>query len=50
MSTSREYAKFKRLFVGALLPRKIRRLRSIGFTPPMPIKFDNLLKSNKFEI
>jgi hypothetical protein len=38
MSTSREYAKFKRLFVGPLLPRKIRRLRSIGFTPPMPIE------------
>jgi hypothetical protein len=33
---SREYAKFKRVFVGPKLPRKIRKERNIGTSSPMP--------------
>jgi hypothetical protein len=36
MSTSRKYAKFKRLFVGPIIPKKIRKDRGIGVAPPMP--------------
>jgi hypothetical protein len=36
MSNSREYAKFVRLFVGPLIPRKIKKQRGIGYAPPMP--------------
>jgi hypothetical protein len=35
-SNSREYAKFKRTFVGPSLPRKIRKERNIGGSNPMP--------------
>jgi 5-methylcytosine-specific restriction endonuclease McrA len=33
---SREYAKFKRTFVGPPLPRRIRKERNIGGSHPMP--------------
>jgi hypothetical protein len=36
MDTSRDYAKFKRLFVGPKLPRSIKKQRRIGYAPPMP--------------
>jgi len=33
---SREYAKFKREFVGPKIPKKIQKARGIWGTPPMP--------------
>ena len=33
---SREYAKFKRTFVGPILPKKIKKERGIGMLPSMP--------------
>ena len=33
---SKTYAKFKRLFVGPNIPKKIKKQRGIGYTPPMP--------------
>ena len=35
-SNSREYAKFKRTFIGPELPRRIRKERNIGGSKPMP--------------
>jgi hypothetical protein len=41
MSNSREYAKFKRLFIGPSIPKKIKKERGIGYAPAMPgIKID----------
>jgi hypothetical protein len=33
---SREYAKFKRTFVGPILPKRIKKERGIGIPPAMP--------------
>ena len=33
---SKSYAKFKRLFVGPLIPRGIKKARGIGYALPMP--------------
>ena len=38
MSNSKEYSKFVRMFVGPLIPRKIKKQRGIGYAPPMPGK------------
>ena len=38
MSSSREYAKFKRLFIGPSIPKKIKKDRGIGVAPAMPAK------------
>jgi len=49
--TSREYAKFKRLFVGPLLPRRIRKQRGILFNCPVDdLKFTIPIKPPKVKI
>ena len=36
--SSREYAKFKRKFIGPEIPKRIKKERGIGYTPAMPAK------------
>ena len=45
MSTSREYAKFKRLFVGPVLNRKQR----IALMPRMPVKDEQYIPHSKYK-
>ena len=45
MSTSREYAKFKRLFVGPKLKRKQR----IALMPPMPVEPSRRILTSKYK-
>jgi len=45
MSTSREYAKFKRSFVGPVLKRKQR----IALMPPMPVESEKYIPYSKYK-
>lgn len=46
MSTSRDYAKFKRLFVGPVLKRKQR----IALMPRMPVEDDQYIPYSKYKV